>query len=134
MATFYLDNDVPVALAAELRGLGHSADHTRDLGGQRACDALQLVTAVSSMAILLTLNGRDFKLLQDAWYLWPIAWQTTARHFGILVLPQRRLPLDTWAQEIDTFVQQRAAGLENRLHHWRSDGRWEPYQTPGSQA
>ncbi|HET7036257.1 MAG TPA: DUF5615 family PIN-like protein [Thermomicrobiaceae bacterium] len=122
MARFYLDHNVSLATAAELRLRRHQATTARDLGLERASDAEQLLAAVRLGAILVTHNAKDFILLNDAWNRWALAWQVNARHGGIIVTP------DIWlepqeAGELSDFL---VGGypLFNRIYAWQPRGGW----------
>ena len=89
MADIYLDEDVDIALAAELQGRGHAAITTIELGNNAAVGGAQLLLAAKRNCILVTHNKRDFVVLHDGWRLWTADWQVGVRHPGILVIPQR---------------------------------------------
>jgi predicted nuclease of predicted toxin-antitoxin system len=88
VASFYLDNDVAVRLAEELREMGHEATTARQLGAESEPDWLHLLTAADHGWILVTHNWRDFRLLHGAWIEWRRAWRVQNSHAGILVLFQ----------------------------------------------
>ena len=125
MAAFYVDNDVPLALARELRALNHRVATTRGRGQQRAGDDQQLLTAAQHNEILITCNRNDFFLLHDAWTRWPPAWGLTSwpHHHGILVIPQD-WPPDLAAHELDQFVARRSA-ITNLCYRFRLNRGWE---------
>ncbi|MDI3340158.1 MAG: DUF5615 family PIN-like protein [Sphaerobacter sp.] len=124
MSAFYLDNDVPVALARILDSRGHDVLTTRAMGFQLASDPFQLWYAALSGRTLITHNWKDFQLLHEAWRVWfsplqrrpPLParlgiWRLRSLrlvppaldHAGILVIPQG-WPLQLLANEIDRFV------------------------------
>lgn len=119
MARFYLDNDVPVALAASLTSLGHSATHTQQLRRERANDAEQLATSVQRAAVFVTNNGRDFILLNRAWNLWSTLRGGLPPHQGILILRHATFPHGEWAEQIERMVSG-TPDLENRVYRWHS--------------
>ena len=118
MADFYIDNDVTISLATELRSWGHSARTTRDLGLQQASDAQLLALAAQNRWILVPHNRRDFALLHDAWLRWTGIWQVSERHAGILLFPHGQ-PARDMARTIDRFLQGMPQML-NRLYEWRA--------------
>ncbi len=131
MASLYIDNDVAVGVAVLLRGAGHQAVTTRDLGRTRASDAAQLLTAAQRNWIFVTHNANDFALLHDGWRRWSEAWGVPAQHAGIVVLPQataaerarRRLDEVELAQFlIDLFAT--GAPRANELWQWRRGRGW----------
>ena len=122
MARFYLDHNVSLDTATELRLRHHQATTALALGLERASDAEQLLAAVHLGAILVTHNAKDFILLNDAWNRWARAWQVNARHEGIIVTP------DTWlepheARELSDFL---VGGypLPNQIYVWQSRAGW----------
>ena len=125
MAAFYLDNDVPTALARELRGQAHRAATTRGRGLGRAGDDEQLVVAAQHNEIFVTCNRSDFFLLHDAWLRWAGIWALSPvpEHSGILVIPQD-WPPDLAAHEIDLFVTRRGS-FPNQCYRYRMGQGWE---------
>jgi hypothetical protein len=91
VADFYLDNDVSIHIAIELRAAGHGALSSRDTGMRAAKDGRQLLAAAQRGWILITHNFGDFDILHDAWLGWSAAWGVIPRHAGILVVPQATL-------------------------------------------
>ena len=99
MASFYLDNDIPVRLADCLKGEGYDAITARGLNLRAATDARHLLNAAQRGRILITHNFDDYELLHDAWQPWGEAWHARERHQGIVVVPQgRRFGID-WTPE-----------------------------------
>jgi len=88
VASFYLDNDAPLRMATLLTAAGHQAVTARGLGRAAADDHEHLLVAAQRGAIIITHNAKDFVLLHGAWLRWSAAWAVTARHSGILILPQ----------------------------------------------
>ncbi len=123
MSICYLDNDVPHALTTDLQAHGHLAVHAKDIGRQRANDAQQFLHAVRSRAVLITLNGRDFLLLHQAWLLWCSEYHVAANHQGILVLRHSTMGTAAWASEINQLLAQ-PRPLTNRLYQW-DRGAWQ---------
>jgi hypothetical protein len=140
---FYLDEDTPVALVAELQGLGHSAVHGAD-PHRGATDDVQFLEAVRRRRVLVTSNREDFLLLHHAWTHWTRAWAAdrapvdaegarrralrpdpgssvwTAPHPGVLVVPnnpQWRAP--RLAALLDGFFRAvPPLPLAGRLYRW----------------
>ena len=128
MAAVYIDHDVSAQIATLLRNEGHDVLTTREWRLTRASDDEQLLFASQQRRGLITHNARDFVLLHNAWRRWSAAWQVTAIHAGILVIPQwpRLLPADA-ARELHHFLVSRSA-LANELHQWRTSARgWLQY-------
>jgi hypothetical protein len=126
VAAFYLDNDVPTALAPALQAYHHRVMTTRGHGQGRAGDHEQLATAAQRGEILVTCNRSDFFLLHDAWLLWPKTWKlySPREHAGILVIPQL-WPVDQAALELDHFASAHLQGIPNQCYRYRSGTGWE---------
>ncbi len=141
MARFYLDENVPPALASALHQYGHTATTTDEAERKGAPDHGQLWHTATIGAILLTGNAWDFYLLNDAWALWGVS----RSHPGILAFPQLergdvlavaaaidklvRHPEETLAlQALSGAVSPPANGdgtLTGRFYYRRTrDGRW----------
>ena len=128
MVAVYIDHDVSAQIAALLRNDGHDVLTTRERHLTRASDDEQLLVASQQGRVLITHNARDFVLLHNAWRRWSAAWQVTAVHAGILVIPQwpRLLPAEA-ARELHHFLVFRGAPA-NELHQWRASARgWVQY-------
>ena len=69
MATFHADQNVPRALAEELRQRGHTVFRAVELGLFAADDPAHLLRAARDGRILLT-KDNDFVDLHIAWFLW----------------------------------------------------------------
>jgi hypothetical protein len=72
---------------------------------------------------LVTHNRKDFDLLHAAWIRWSGAWQTTARHLGILILPQ------AWSVEravLELSSATTSLVLPNHLYRYLPTGGWQP--------
>jgi hypothetical protein len=127
LASFYLDQDVDVALAPALQEFGHTAVATGALGLARSPDAAQLLFAAKRRWVLISHNRDDFVVLHDAWKLWTVDWDVAVEHAGILVIPQR-IGADFWtvphaAGQIDELIRQ-ARPLSNELYEWRRGTGW----------
>ena len=88
MPTAFLDNDVATEIAENLSVAGYPTISSRALRRQRANDAQQFTYAAVNGRVLITHNGRDFKLLHQGWRLWKETWGLVASHHGIIELPQ----------------------------------------------
>ncbi len=63
MASFYLDEDVPVAVGDHLRLLGHDVETTDEAGRKGSDDQSQLVYAMGRGRIVITHNRVHFRRL-----------------------------------------------------------------------
>ena len=126
MADFYLDHDVAVRVALELRALGHHATTARDLGQEQAHDADQLLTAATRDWMLVSHNRKDSRLLHHAWLTWRQAWRAQMDHTGVLVIPQAQ-PEDS-ARRLHEFTVTHSLPISNEMYEYTSAG-WRP--SPG---
>jgi hypothetical protein len=72
---------------------------------------------------LVTHNRKDFELLHAAWIRWSGAWQTTAQHVGILILPQ------AWSVEravLELSSATTSLVLPNHLYRYLPASGWQP--------
>ena len=124
----YIDHDVARQIADLLRSRGYDVATTRERGLEKARDGEQLLVAAQEERVLLTHNGADFLLLNDAWLRWSQAWQVTPRHVGILVIPQRpRLSPVQAVEEVHRFLTL-GQSMVNRLYQWRAGSGWQHRQ------
>jgi len=74
---------------------------------------------------IVTHNGKDFRLLQDAWLLWSHHWGKSRRHSGILVLkPSAGLLASDFANLITTLIQDPNTSLDISLFDWKRSTGW----------
>jgi predicted nuclease of predicted toxin-antitoxin system len=88
----YLDADVDVKLAANLRGAGHDCVSAREVGNAALDDESQMVFATTEGRVLLTHNIQDFVPIFQRW------WHTGLSHPGIVVSQQ--IPLGELQQRV----------------------------------
>jgi len=130
VVTFYLDRKLAVRVADALHRRGHQA--VRTPLAPASPDYAHLLFAALRGWILVTHNGRDFKLLHGAWQTWPVALNVGGwpRHAGIVVPPQHlRWTEERTADELDALV---ASGrrLADTLYEWRASAGWTPWMPP----
>ena len=119
MAAFYLDEDVPEALATLLIAYGHVAVTTRAEGRKGTPDYMQLGHAALQGWVFVALNRKDYLLLQGAWRLWGVAMQ----HPGILIAPHvPRIDPPVLAAGIETLVTEPGNVLDDMLYQWTGSG------------
>ncbi|MEA3350989.1 MAG: DUF5615 family PIN-like protein [Chloroflexota bacterium] len=81
----YLDADVNVNLAANLRAAGYDCVSAREIGNAALDDESQLFYAASVGHVILTHNIQDFVPLFERW------WHAGRDHAGVVVSQQIRL-------------------------------------------
>jgi|SRR5579884_4213625 len=129
---FVLDENVPHLLASLLRSLGYDADSAKELGRLGLSDPEVLRRAATDGRALVTVNGRDFRMLHEAWIAWRRRWEdevvrlcaaplALSRHAGILIVPQRTT--HELAAILDDFAAS-AGSLEDRLFVWHAARGW----------
>ena len=134
MALHYLDEDVSDADAPLLRGPGHDAISTADVGNRGQKDPLQRAFAVRHGGVLVTCNRADVAMLHLAWIAWSLEWASPSGmvHPGILVVLNGNIQVAAHvAQTVDELVRTTPA-LENRLFRWQAQGRWQEMTIGGN--
>jgi hypothetical protein len=127
--TFYLDEDVAVALTRMLQELGRVATHTHAEAMDRSRDYQQLLHAATHSWVLVTHNARDFRLLHGAWLTWAHEWGISHRHSGILIVEQLPPPRHSEiAQAIDAFMRSPMTTFDNMLFEWMHRAGWQPFR------
>ncbi len=129
MARFHLDQKVARDIADGLRFHGHDVVTANDAGLLDAADDIHLLAAADADRILVTHNGKDFRLLHHAWVRWAHAWGVSRAHAGILIIPQPpfwRFRMAVGA--IVVFIDHEVAGasLANELYEYlRGEQHWQ---------
>ena len=88
----YLDADVDVKLAANLRRVGYDCVSAREVGNATLDDESQMVFAKSEGRVLLTHNIQDFVPIFERW------WYADLNHPGVVVSQQ--IPLGELQQRV----------------------------------
>lgn len=106
MAVFYFDADVKPEFRLLVQARGHNVVTTQERHQLDATDAEQLVTATLLGRILITHNGKHFRVLCEAWQVWRRVWDLApADHAGVIAIPQQTLlPYVEGASEIDRLL------------------------------
>jgi predicted nuclease of predicted toxin-antitoxin system len=106
----YLDADVDVKLAANLRRAGHDCVSAREVGNAALDDESQMVFATNEGRVLLTHNIQDFVPIFQRW------WHTGLSHPGIVVSQQ--IPLGELQQRVVRLLDAVTADeMENNLRN-----------------
>jgi hypothetical protein len=126
VAQFYLDHDVSIHVAPELRALGHIAATSRAYGQESAPDPQQLLTATDHEWILVSHNRKDFELLDDAWHVWTTRWGITEPHAGILILLHGSAGRS--AQLLHEFSVAHPESIAGKMFGYRPSAGWVQYE------
>ena len=102
-----LDENIPTALAHQLRRHGWDAVHANEIGLKRAPDPQVLKRAVEENRVVVTFNSKDFIHL-DANYR-----RERSSHPGIIVSPER--PIGELLRRIEEFDWQHIHSLVRHL-------------------
>lgn len=119
-ARFYFDENVSERLIPALRDIDHDVALAIRLGQRKPSDSALLLDAARLGRIFITLNGRDFQILHEAWRAWSTAWNgaDAARHAGILIMrPGNRAAVPVIVGAIDRFIQD-VDTFQHRLFRW----------------
>ncbi len=112
---FYLDENIPIAVAAALQNRGVDALTAHEAGMLGSDDAAQLRFATVQSRVLVTFNKRDFVRLHGE------TLQRGERHSGIIVTDE--LPIGTLLRRLmNLWVRESALSMRNRLEflsRWR---------------
>lgn len=106
----YLDADVDVKLAANLRDAGYDCVSAREVGNAVLDDETQMVYATSEGRVLLTHNIQDFVPIFKHW------WYANLNHPGIIVSQQ--IPLGELQRRVVRFLDTVTVDeMENNLRN-----------------
>jgi len=127
MARFYLDEDIPLALADLLRVNGHTVTTTRDERRLGSLDPEQLLFAANGGLTLVTHNRKDFARLHEAWLIWARDWGVARSHAGIIVLGRARgkSPAE-YAALVRDLLTDSQLSLPDTFHRWHPEQGWTP--------
>ncbi len=121
MAGFYLDHNVARRVALLLRAAGHTAMTTRELGGERNGDEMQLLMAASRGYTLIT-HDEDFLRIHRDWTHRSRVLRMTPTHAGIVLIPAFPIwDVERTAREVELFLQ-RDVPLKGTLYEWARGG------------
>jgi hypothetical protein len=132
MATLYLDEDIPLAVASLLSTAGHPTRTTVAGGRLGKWDAEQLLYATEQGWAIVTHNRRDYRALHEGWPIWSSRWKEPIPHGGILTLDKgERLSASDYASAILTLLEEDAVTLANHTYDWfaRGGGQWVQWRT-----
>lgn len=106
----YLDADVDVKLAVNLRDAGYDCISAREVGNEALDDEEQMAFASERGLVLLTHNIQDFVPIFERW------WFAGREHAGLLLSQQ--LPLGELQRRVLRFLMAvDATGMENNVRN-----------------
>jgi predicted nuclease of predicted toxin-antitoxin system len=106
----YLDADVDVKLAANLRKRGFDCISAREVGNDALSDEAQMVFATNEHRTLLTHNIQDFVPIFERW------WYAERNHSGIIVSQQ--IPLGELQRRVIRLLDAiTTVGMKNNLRN-----------------
>ncbi len=106
----YLDADVNVKLAANLRRAGYDCVSAREVGNAALDDETQMVFATNEGRVLLTHNIQDFVPIFEHW------WYANRDHLGVVVSQQ--IPLGELQRRVRRLLDTVTADeMENNLRN-----------------
>jgi hypothetical protein len=121
----YLDHDVSARVAVLLQATGLDVPTAYNTGAAQAHDGEQLWLSTNMWsAPIITHNGKDFRLLHQAWQLWARVWAVSQEHAGILVLPHA--PPAQSVQRLREFLNT-GRTVRNTLYFYRPPRGWERF-------
>jgi hypothetical protein len=126
LSRIYLDENVSEGLVRALMALGYDVISTTKAGNKGATDAMQLFFGLRQRRVVVTYNSTDFVLLDETLRLWAMEWGvTTARHAGILIIPNPRTIDNTEAARSIDELASSIASFEDRIFLWNVFAGWQ---------
>lgn len=107
--SLYLDEDVSVKIAANLKNRGFDVLHAVDAKMLSASDEEQLNKAVIEQRTFLTHNKKHFRILHDRYTA------SGKKHFGIIVASRKRNSFETIKKLLDIIQTFSPEEIENQL-------------------
>jgi predicted nuclease of predicted toxin-antitoxin system len=106
----YLDADVDVKLAANLRNAGYDCVSAREIGNAALDDEAQMAVAANKGRALLTHNIKHFVPIFERW------WHTGKNHAGLIVSQQ--IPLGELQRRVIRLLETVAPeGMKDNLRN-----------------
>lgn len=107
--SLYLDEDVSVKIAANLRNRGFDVLHAAEAKRLSASDEEQLDMAVIEQRTFLTHNKKHFCLLHEKYIA------SGKKHFGIIVASRKRNSFETLKKLLDIVQTFSPEEMENQI-------------------
>lgn len=107
--SLYLDEDVSVKIAVNLKNRGFDVLHAVDTGMLSASDETQLNKAISEKRTFLTHNKKHFRILHDQYIA------SGKKHFGIIVASRKRNSFETIKRLLDIIQTFSPEEMENQI-------------------
>ncbi len=107
--SLYLDEDVSVKIAANLRNRGFDVLHTVEAGMLSSSDEEQLKRAVLEKRTFLTHNKKHFRILHDRYLA------SGKKHFGIIIASRKRDSFETIKKLLNIIQTFSPEEMENQI-------------------
>ena len=107
--SLYLDEDVSVKIATNLKNRGFDVLHAIEAGKSSISDEEQLQKATLEQRTLVTHNKKHFITLHERYLI------SGKKHFGIIVANRKRNPSETVKRLLDIIQTFSSEEMENRL-------------------
>ena len=107
--SLYLDEDVSVKIATNLRNRGFDVLHAVDARMLSASDEEQLNKAIFEQKTFLTHNKKHFRILHDRYLA------SGKKHFGIIVANRKRNHFETIKKLLDIIQTSSPEEMENQI-------------------
>ena len=107
--SLYLDEDISVKIAANLRNRGFDVLHTVEAGMLSASDKEQLDKAILEQRTFLTHNKKHFRILHEECIA------SGKKHFGIIVAGRKRNSFETIKRLLDIIQTFSPEAMENQI-------------------
>lgn len=107
--SLYLDEDVSVRIAANLKNRGFDILHSVEAGMLRSSDEEQLNKAIFEQKTFLTHNKKHFRILHERYLT------SGKKHFGIIVASRKRNSFETIKRLLDIIQNLSPEEMENQI-------------------
>jgi len=107
--SLYLDEDVSIKIAANLKNRGFDVLHAVEAGMLSSSDEEQLNKAILDQRTFLTHNKKHFRILNEKYLA------SGKNHFGIIVASRKRNPFETIKRLLDIIQNFSSEEMENQI-------------------
>ena len=107
--SLYLDEDVSVKIAANLKNRGFDVLHAVEAGMQSSSDEEQLNKAIRDQRTFVTHNKKHFRILHERYLT------SGKKHFGIIIASRKRNPSETIKKLLNIIQNFSPEEIENQI-------------------